>query len=157
MSAGRPGTGRLLLVAAALGAVAVALPWRNSSVQLGIGTTFVPGYCGVGTDGYSYCDPGQILTGTTATLGGPVAGAAGPIRVIGVLAALLLLTAWRAGARKLAVGGIGVAAAGLFVDGITVTSGHLVWLAALLLTVVAFQRRGLVPPSGLRRPAYRHR
>jgi hypothetical protein len=143
MTGGRPTPGMLLLAAASVAVVALALPWQNTSVRVGVGPTYLPGYCGIGADGYGYCDPGLITTGVTTSAGGPVSGFAGPIRVIAVLAALLLWSAWRGGSRQLAVAGIILAGAGLFADGSAVTSGRLAWLLALTLVVVAWRRRGI--------------
>lgn len=138
---------RLLLLAGAVTVLGLALPWRNSHLDTGLTTAYLPGYCHISYDGYSYCETGSIGWGTYSAIKGPVPGFAGSIRVVAVLAALLLWWAWRHRSPIAARCGLAVAAFGVVVGGFTMTAGRLVFVGALLLAALALDQRGLLRPD----------
>ncbi len=134
----------LAVVGVALAVLSLALPWQNSSVDFGLASTYVPGYCHLDYDGYSYCDPGSVVYGTTASVGGPLSGFTQPIRVLAVFTGVLLYLGWRRRSRPVAVAGLAMGCSGLVIGGFLASSGHLVWLMALIVTAVAFRRGGVL-------------
>jgi len=134
----------LVLVGVALAVLSLGLPWRNSSVDFGLASTYVPGLCHLGYDGYISCDPGLVVYGTSASVGGPLSGFTQPIRLLAVFTGVLLYHGWRRRSRTAAVAGLALGVSGLVIGGFSASSGHLVWLLALIVSTVGFRRGGVL-------------
>ena len=134
----------LLAAAAALVVASLALPWRNSHLQMGLTTAWIPGDCHLNYNGYSYCESGHIAWGSYTQLAGPVAGLAQPIRVLAVLAAIAVGVAVRRRSRAAARLGLAVGGFGLLMGGLAPTAGRLTFLVALAMAAVALDRAGLL-------------
>ncbi len=138
--AGRPGwTPLLAALAALLGSV--ALPWLNAHVESGFTSAYLPGYCYLSYDGYSYCDSGSIAFGSTTTVEGPVPGTQLPIRVIAALVAWSAIACYCTARRELLLSTAALGVFGLFAGSAVLTSGRVVWIAALAAVLVLLHRR----------------
>lgn len=158
------GTRGWLLVALALGALSLALPWgRFLETTVGPGT-MTAGYCSTvwSADGGATldCMPGLYFPGMVLTDDGVLTGAAIQPRVLLVLAALLVWRAYRrrdAGRRvtdPAAVLAVALGVLAIPLVGPAAQSGQVVWALGLSALVVALRRDGLLGlPDRLRRPA----
>ncbi|GGL90660.1 hypothetical protein [Nakamurella endophytica] len=153
---GRLGARAGMLTAALAAMVAsIGLAWRNSSLEFAPASAWVPGYCHVTYDGYSYCDTGYVAFGIGTRVGGPVAGTSLQIRVMVVVAAALLLWAARSRRTAAARAGVVVGVLGLFVGGVSVTSGRLLYAVGLAVAATVLYRAGLLArPGRTRAPRY---
>lgn len=146
---------RVLFAATAVaGLLSLGLPWASAADGKYIPGWYVPGSCITVYDANGYpsmdCSAGMIGPGFFVAGHGAYGGLGTAARVFVVAVALVIWLALRKRSRPLAVTAVALAAAGLALGGLRPRAGQLVYLAGMVLLVLALRDARLLGVRTLR-------